>query len=180
MEWYNEPPRWTESDGIIAVTAGAKIDFWRITRHNFIADNGHFYFQPVTGNFQAQVKVTGQYAALYDQAGLMLRASETTWMKCGIEYLEGVQQASTVITREFSDWSVLPLINHPVSAWFRVNRYGSAIEVSYSLDGTTYSMIREAYLTETPTLQVGLMIAAPKGEGFQATFEHFSVQPRQE
>ena len=39
----------------------------------------------------------------------MLRVSETNWMKCGIEYVHGVKQASTVITNDYSDWSVTPL-----------------------------------------------------------------------
>ena len=60
-------------------------------------------YETVTGDFTATVKITGNYAVLYDQAGLMVRESETVWMKCGIEYLEGVQQASAVITRDFSD-----------------------------------------------------------------------------
>jgi uncharacterized protein len=39
----------------------------------------------------------------------MLKISETHWMKCGIEYVHGVKQASTVITNDYSDWSVTPL-----------------------------------------------------------------------
>lgn len=178
MQWLNEPANWTESGDTITVTADAKTDFWRVTRHNFIADNGHFYYETITGDFSATVKVTGDYAALYDQAGLMVRKNNKVWIKCGIEYLDGVQQASAVVTRDFSDWSVLPLANHPRSVWFRVNRYGTAMEVSYSLDGTTFDMIRETFLTKTLKLDVGIMCAAPRGDGFETVFEHYAVTPR--
>ncbi|MEP0849539.1 DUF1349 domain-containing protein [Funiculus sociatus GB1-A4] len=76
MKWYNEPPSWNEQEGIVAVTSGAETDFWRKTHYGFIRDNGNFYYEQVTGDFTAQVKVTGQYQVLYDQAGL------ATWRRC--------------------------------------------------------------------------------------------------
>ena len=78
MKWYNEPPCWNEQAGVVTVTSGAKTDFWRKTHYGFIRDNGKFYYQQVTGDFTAVVKITGQYQVLYDQAGLMLRRDETT------------------------------------------------------------------------------------------------------
>ncbi len=175
MNWLNEPTAWSQDTNKITVTSDAQTDFWRVTRHNFIADNGHFYYQEITGDFSVLVKISGEYTDLYDQAGLMVRQDELVWMKCGIEFLNGVQQASAVVTRDFSDWSVVPLAGNPSSVWFKVLRIGSAIEVSYSLDNHDYSMIRETYLSEKATLQVGLMIAAPKGTGFKATFEDFQI-----
>ena len=83
MEWYNEPPSWSVFDNTITVTSAHGSDFWRKTHYGFIRDNGHFYSQPVQGDFVCEVKVSGRYEALYDQAGLMVRADETTWMKCG-------------------------------------------------------------------------------------------------
>ncbi len=43
MEWYNEPPVWEVKDEAIAITSGAKTDFWRETHYGFIRDNGHFF-----------------------------------------------------------------------------------------------------------------------------------------
>jgi len=146
-----------------------------VTLHNFIADNGHLFYQSISGDFTAEVKVTGHYATLYDQAGLMLREDEKTWIKCGIEYVEGTQYASAVITRSFSDWSVVPLAANPNSTWFRLVRTGSAVEVYYSLNGSDFTMIRQGYLTETPTLLVGMICASPKGDGFTTTFEDFKL-----
>jgi hypothetical protein len=176
MEWLNEPASWQKEGDKVIMTADAKTDFWRKTRHDFIVDNGHFYFQPVTGNFTASVKVTGDYRALYDQAGMMLRLDEMTWVKCGIEFMEGVQYASAVVTRQFSDWSIVPLTGSPKSMWFRVSRINEAVEVEYSLDGKDYQMFRQAYFTEAETIQVGLMCAAPQGDGFTATLEDFQIR----
>jgi uncharacterized protein len=174
MEWLNEPPAWQGNGNILTVTAGPRTDFWRKTHDGGVRDSGHFYHRTINGDFTAEVKVSGAYGALYDQAGLMIRLNEQTWLKCGIEYLDGVQQASVVVTRDCSDWSVLPLPDPP-AIWLRVARHGATVEVRYSLDDATYTLIRQAYLTDAPALQVGPMLAAPTGEGFQATFEGFKV-----
>lgn len=175
MNWYNEPAQWQQDGDQLRVVAGGNTDYWRVTRHGFIKDDAPFCYREVSGDFTATVKTTGAYNALYDQAGLMVRESETVWLKCGIEYLDGVQQASVVITRDYSDWSVLALADNPESVWFRVQRTGEAVEVYYSRDGVTYTMIRQGYLSTQATLQVGMMCAAPKGEGFAVTFEGFTV-----
>ena len=135
MHWYNEPAVWAANDDTITVTAEHDTDFWRKTHYGFIRDNGHFYYQEVAGDFRCEVKVSGGYAALYDQAGLMVRLDETTWLKCGIEFVEGVQYVSAVVTRDFSDWSVVALPGSPAALWLRVVRTGPAIEISYALDG---------------------------------------------
>lgn len=175
MKWYNEPAKWQADGSHLQVTADGQTDYWRVTLHDFIKDDAPFYYDEVAGDFTATVKVSGQYNALYDQAGIMVRESETVWLKCGIEFLEGVQQASAVITRNFSDWSIVPLPDNPATVWFQVKRIGSAVEVYYSRDGEDFNLIRQGYLSTTETLQVGMMCAAPKGDGFDVLFEHYSI-----
>ncbi|MBD2678898.1 MULTISPECIES: DUF1349 domain-containing protein [Nostoc] len=176
MEWYNEPPVWEVKDEAIAVTSGAKTDFWRETHYGFIRDNGHFFYQKIQGDFIAEVKVTGQYQDLYDQAGLMVRLDELNWLKCGIEFVDGVQQISAVVTRNYSDWCVIPMPQNPPAIWVRVTRRGTAIEVEYSLNGNEYTMLRLAYLTPVETLNVGVMCASPEGNGFQMRVENFQIR----
>ena len=76
MQWLNEPSNWKIQDTIIEVTSTQNTDFWRKTHYGFVRDTGHFYFQQFTGNFIAEVKVSGKYQDLYDQAGLMVRLDE--------------------------------------------------------------------------------------------------------
>lgn len=173
-QWYNEPPHWQESDQQLTVTSGAKTDFWRKTHYGFIRDNGNFYYETVTGDFTATVKITGQYRTLYDQAGLMVRQDETCWLKCGIEFVEDAQYASAVVTRDYSDWSVVPLPQNPASLWLKLTRANGSVEIFYSLDGETYTMYRTAYLTDA-SVQVGIMVASPESDGFTAVFEKFTI-----
>ncbi len=176
MEWFNPPAEWRAEGSKIHVTSTPNTDFWRKKPGGPFADNGHFYFQKISGDFAAEVKFTGQFKDQYDQAGLMIRLDEMTWLKCGIELYNGIQHASAVVTKTYSDWSIQPLTPSPSAVWMRVNRQDDTIEVSYSTNGQQqYHLIRQAYLTSEPLLAVGMMIATPLGSGFSVTFEDFSV-----
>ena len=73
--------------------------------------------------------VRGAYHDLYDQAGLMIRIDERNWITCGIELVDGVQQVSAVVTREFSDWSVRPLPEAPVDLRLTLARRGDSVAI---------------------------------------------------
>ena len=155
------------------------------TRNGFLARDAlrfhsrqrAFYFDEVAGYFDAAVKITGRYNSLYDQAGLMIRSDDRNWIKCGIEFVDGVQQASAVATRGFSDWSVVPLNENPRSIWLRVERRKECVQISYSLDDEKYSMLRMCYFPPEAIVAVGPMCASPEGEGFPVTFEQWSLSP---
>ena len=117
-QWFNEPPSWSREDDAILMTAGPSTDFWRKTHYGFIRDSGHVYFQTVAGDFTAEVKVSGGYKDLYDQAGLMLRIDESNWIKCGIE------SSTTYSTSAPSSPRFLGLVGggvgaEPASIWLR-------------------------------------------------------------
>lgn len=175
MTWYNEPAGWSAEKDELHVRVEGDTDFWRTTHYNFVRDNGHFYHKEQAGDFVVSVKVTGQYANLYDQAGLMIRLDERNWIKTGIEYVEERQHVSAVVTREFSDWSVCPQPHNPESVYLRLTRQGDSVRIDYSFDDFTYQMLRLAYFPPDLPVQVGLMGAAPDGGGFNVLFEQFAV-----
>jgi regulation of enolase protein 1 (concanavalin A-like superfamily) len=175
FSWLNPPSTWKIQEDQLLVDVSPETDFWRKTHYGFIRDSGHFFFTTVPGDFSIQVRIRGHYASLYDQGGLMLRASGEYWMKCGIEYVDGTQQASVVVTNDYSDWSVTPLVANPTDVWFRVKKQECSLEVFYSLDGADFAMLRTAYLQCPRTLDVGMMCAAPQGPGFRIEFSDFSL-----
>ena len=103
MKWLNEPASWNQAGDKLVVHARAKTDFWRKTFYGYVTDNGHFFHLGVNGDFVFEARVNGHYAALYDQAGLMVRVDAENWVKCGTEFFDGARHASVVFTREFSD-----------------------------------------------------------------------------
>lgn len=177
MQWLNPPADWEVIDDTLEVTTRSKSDFWRKTHYGFTRDNGHFFYQEARGDFSVEIRINGKYHELYDQAGLMLRVDEENWIKTGIEFFENYQHASAVVTREFSDWSIVRLPGYPPSLWLRATRKGDAVEISYSLDGHSFILLRLAYLVPSEVIQVGPMCASPDGNGFEVMFEEFSVKP---
>lgn len=179
MHWQNPPKQAVVTANKVQVQVDGGTDFWRVTHYGFIRDNGHFYYQEQAGDFLAKVKVVGHYRELYDQAGLMVRLDEKNWIKTGIEYVKGVQNVSAVVTREVSDWSVVPRQDSPPAVWLTLLRKGDYVEIQYSFDNKEFKMLRLAYFPPTPgkKIQIGLMCAAPDGKGFPVEFEDFSVTP---
>ncbi|WP_433699239.1 DUF1349 domain-containing protein [Nocardiopsis sp. CA-288880] len=174
MTWLNEPPHWTEDDGVLTVTTGSRTDFWRRTHYGFVHDDGHFRHATATGDFTLQATFGGGYEVQYDQVGLMVRADEEHWVKAGVEFTEGALNLSTVLTRGHSDWSVVPLA-HTGEVTLRVIRTGDALNVQY-LDGDAgWRLLRLGYLPLPESCQVGVMCCSPEREGFRAVFRDLTL-----
>ncbi len=176
MQWFNEPKQWNvTNDQSLSVYVTPKTDFWRITHYGFIVDDGLFYYCHLGGEFEVTVKISGGYKSRYDQMGLMIRIDERNWIKTGVEYVNKKINLSAVVTREHSDWSVVELEQAPESVWFKAIRRLDYVEIHYSLDNTTFTLLRLAYFPANTPVMVGMTAASPDGDGFQALFEDFKI-----
>jgi regulation of enolase protein 1 (concanavalin A-like superfamily) len=175
MKWMNEPASWKIAEGKLILRSRPKTDFWRKTFYGYVTDNGHFFHLTVPGEFTFEARVNGQYAALYDQAGLMVRVDSKNWVKCGTEFVDGVRHASVVFTREFSDWSTMKDLSGNGPVWWRVVRSKDSLETLCSLDGKTFQSVRQGYLVPGRPAEVGIMCAAPEGAGFECTFDQLKL-----
>lgn len=130
MNWLNEPQQWEIKDGkTLVMDVPAKTDFWRISHYGFTVDDGPFYYATYGGEFEAKVKITGNYVTTFDQMGLMLRIDHENWIKAGVEYVDGKQNVSAVVTHRTSDWSVVQLPDAPRSIWIKAVRRLDAVEI---------------------------------------------------
>ena len=176
MEWYNEPDSWSLENEKLIVDVTPQTDFWRKTHYGFIVDDGPFYYCNRGGEFEVSVKISGEYKTRYDQMGLMLRIDEKHWIKTGIEYVDGVYNFSTVVTNDYSSWSVIALNVKPAAVWIKAIRRIDAIEIFYSLDGKNFQLSNLVYFPEYKSAMVGMMSASPDGHGFRAVFESFKIK----
>ena len=80
----------------------------------------------------AALRFRGEFAAQYDQAGLMLRVDESHWIKAGIELADGRLWLSVVVTNGVSDWSQQPAPAPDADGWWdiRAVREGDAVQLS--------------------------------------------------
>lgn len=176
MQWFNEPEKWEIKNNALIMNVTANSDYWRISHYGFTVDDAPFYYANYGGEFEAKVKLTGNYIARFDQMGLMIRIDEKNYIKTGVEFVEGKFNVSTVVTHDKSDWSVTTLEKVPPFIWIKAVRRLEAVEIFYSFDDKNYIMTRNAPLQDNKPVMVGLMAASPDGKGFEAKFENFSVK----
>ena len=176
MNWFNEPADWNISGNSLTMSVTPKSDYWRISHYGFTVDDAPFYYAEYGGEFEAKVKISGDYKVRFDQAGMMIRLDHENYIKTGIEYVDGKYNLSTVVTHRTSDWSVIAF-DRPVDfIWIKAVRRLDAVEIFYSFDDKTYTMMRNAWLQDNIPVKVGFMAASPDGNGFNAKFEHFEVK----
>jgi regulation of enolase protein 1 (concanavalin A-like superfamily) len=178
--WINRPSELTVDAVALRFTTHTSTDFWSRTHYGFVRNNGHFLGVEVEGDFTATVQVHGDYRDKYDQAGLMIRVNADNWLKCGIEYVDGVAYLSAVATTSgFSDWSVAP---SPMPEWLgiRLIRVGDSVSVEFAPDGVEWRLARLAYLVPSATVAVGPMACSPDGAGFKVQFREFTIGAAEE
>jgi len=178
VRWLNEPARWSDEDGVLVVTADGGTDFWRVTGYGYVRDSGHLYGELLSGDFELSMRLHGACAAQYDQAGAMVRIDERHWLKTGFEYVDGRMRFSTVVTHDYSSWSVASLPRTMGELSLLVARRGDAIEVRYSVDGAEPDLAALAYFPPDAQVLAGLMCASPEGPGFEVTFRDVAIEPR--
>ena len=137
-------------------------DYWRTTEGIAPKHDGNAYLTPVDGDFVLRAALTAPLDARYDQLGLMVVASDTRWLKTGIER-DGEVWLSAVHTNEESDWSRQRWQGSSVE--LRVARVAGTIEVSTVADQIA-TVFRILFLPGR--VSIGPYACAPKGPVFEA------------
>ena len=176
MQWFNEPESYTIDNGVLEMDVPAQTDFWRIAHYGFTVDDGPFFYSTHGGEFEAKIRVSGDYKVRFDQAGMMIRENYENYVKFGIEYVDGKFNISAVVTHHTSDWSVIQLDKPVPFIWLKAVRRLDAIELFYSFDDKEYIMMRTLWMRDNCPLQVGPVAACPDGKGFKARFSDFKVK----
>ena len=176
MQWFNEPENYSIRNGVLEMQVPAQTDFWRIAHYGFTVDDGPFLYAVYGGEFEAKIKVSGEYETRFDQAGMMTRLDHENYVKFGIEFVDGKFNISAVVTHHTSDWSVIRLEEPIPHLWLKAVRRLDAIELFYSFDDREYTMMRTLWMQDNCPLQVGPVAACPDGQGFKARFSDFKVK----
>jgi regulation of enolase protein 1 (concanavalin A-like superfamily) len=182
LRWHGEPARWSVDParpGLRVEPAGGT-DFWQKTHYGFQADNGHFLYADVAGDFELTTHVRFEPVHQYDQAGLMVRLSPSCWLKTSVEYEpDGPGRLGAVVTNyTFSDWSTQDFPAHLRAVSLRVQRHSGDCLVEAAVDGEGWKQLRLAHLHEYrdgALCSAGLYACSPKGAGFVAEFSFLRI-----
>jgi len=173
--WLNQPERWTaEGDSLELVTDKAT-DFWRETHYGFTRDSGHFLGLPAAAAFTAQLRVQGDFQALYDQAGLMVRIDAQHWVKAGIEFSDRRAMLASVLTCRQSDWTTAPYAHDAGDFWLRATVANGVLRLQVSADGKLWPLMRLAPFPKASSYLVGPMACTPERAGLSVRFSAFRL-----
>src|SRR5579859_133365 len=178
MEWLNEPASWQRTGDVLTVSVDPGTDFWRETGYGYIRDSGHVYGEVLAGDLDVSVRLRAVLETQFDQAGVMLRADEQTWLKTGIEFFEGRPRLSTVLTLGRSSWMVTDLPDGADDILLRVSRRGDAVEVRYLVGEGQLELAALVYMPPGAEMLAGVMAAAPEGPGFRVSFHELHIAER--
>ena len=179
MQWLNEPASWQRTGDVLRVSVDPGTDFWRTTGYGYVHDNGHIYGELLPGDLDVSVRVRGAFANQYDQAGIMLRADEHTWLKTGLEFFEGRPRLSTVLTMGCSSWMVADLPPGTDEVTLRVSRRGDAVEVRYAAGDGVAELAALVFMPPGREMLAGIVCAAPEGGGFSVAFHDLRIAGRE-
>jgi hypothetical protein len=122
------------------------------------------------------VKVIPAPNTHYDQAGLMVRASEICWLKTSAEFeLPGWSRLGAVVTNDgWSDWSTHDVRDDEYR--LRIRRSGSDFFVDAAVGDDEWSQLRVTHLGDAAgTVNAGIYACAPLGSGFPVHFRSFTI-----
>jgi uncharacterized protein len=172
--WSSAPVDARVVDGRLLVEAIEGSDAWRTTSYGFVHDTEHALLVPLDGEQAVEASFLLDYTEQFDQAGLFLAESPTSWIKAGVEVSDGRPQVGAVVTHGSSDWSVAP-----VPEWqgrqvaVRASRSGDAVTVRARADAEPWRLVRLAYLDPAAVVRAGIYCAAPTRSGLVVTFTGF-------
>ncbi|MFD4949277.1 DUF1349 domain-containing protein [Streptomyces sp. NPDC058239] len=176
--WLNPPLDAVSDSAGLLVTTRNHSDFWRTTSYGFVRDNGHALLTALPDAGAIEVTFVADFDTLYDQAGLMVRVDEQTWIKAGVEMTDGVPHLGAVVTRGHSDWSLAP-----VPDWngrhitVRASRDGDAVTIRARRDSDPWRMVRLAPLSIEAAASAGPFCCSPQREGLKVRFTGFCQGP---
>ena len=175
--WSVSPAASALAQGDLLVTAFTGSDAWRETAHGYVTDSAHTLLVPMPTESSVEVTLVADLTQQFDQAGLMLRASETEWIKAGVEYADGVFQLGAVVTHGTSDWSSNPVDWAGRLVTLSASRSGNAVVIRARVDEEEWRTIRVAWVDPALTYEAGPYLAAPTRAGLTVRFTRWATGP---
>jgi regulation of enolase protein 1 (concanavalin A-like superfamily) len=167
------------SDGVLALTGGAKSDLFidPAGEEGARPDAGRLTGLPGDRDFTLAARVSVQFGNVFDAGVLLLYLSERRWAKLCYE-LSSQRRPTvvSVVTRGTSDDSnSFETGGGPL--WLRITRAGRAWAFHASEDGAWWRMVRYFTLGEASGARVGFLAQSPQGPGCTAVFDNITYTP---
>ena len=196
-KWLNQPQSFKVSKTSVELTTEPDTDLWQRSYYGFKHDNAPALLLSESLNFSFTTKVSFDYQARFDQAGVIIYLDSDNWFKASIEFETAqVSRLGSVVTNNgYSDWATTDIAT-VTSIWYRLSRRGPDFLIESSTDGKTFKQMRIFHLhtlgattPETAGLALptragqavafGVYACSPLESSFVARFEAFKLEPCQ-
>lgn len=185
LQWQGRVDSYKLQNGVgLLVKPSDKTDFWSKTYYDppFVKNDGATLTYKVPAaitTWSVEMYFTLEAYNQFDQAGIIVQIDSASWMKTGIEYVDGIPRMGAVVTNNYSDWSTQPWNGEVSKFKIRVSRIRHSLVAEYH-DGKQWSFMRITRLTnmETPDtiVSIGAYACAPTKSGMTATFYYMKFQ----
>ncbi|SFT84698.1 hypothetical protein SAMN05660657_03470 [Geodermatophilus amargosae] len=176
--WTTAPAAAVEDGPDLVVTAVEGSDAGRHTAYGFVHDDAHALLSPMASPGAVEVTSDVGWDGQFDQAGLVLRADEETWLEAGVETTDGAAYVGAVVTLGHSDWS-----SAPAPEWagrrvtVRASRAGDAVTVRARVDDEAFRLVRVASFPPEAAVRAGPHCCAPTRSGLVVRFRRWALGP---
>lgn len=178
FDWQNEPQRVRFDDDGMHVVAKYRTDFWSCARYGFQKNDGHFFFNSISGDFCCDLDWSFESPKAFDQCGIMLQANDDNWFKASIMYEnEDTPMLATSLTNAgYSDLATVPLPQGTTHVWYRLKKRKGCYIAGYSIDGECYVQLRKFYLiNDAECIRVGAYLCSPQRDDFEAILHNLAL-----
>jgi len=174
--WHNPPADQEICGGTLRVKTRSETDSWRETIYGYWKDSAHILSRQIEGDFTAEVTIKGQFEFHWDQAGLILRLSESHWVKIFMENISGALYFIVTVTNNASDASIMQIPVDPQGNRVRATRIRDTVRADYfDFESESWKTARIAPFPRSKAIGVGVTCASPIGEGLDVSFWNFST-----
>lgn len=169
MEVINSPVTYSISESDISISSPGKTNLFNSPSGTTPLQNAPLLlFEPAT-DFTLKAKVSGNLAAVYDVAALVVYKDKDTWAKlCYENSVEKIPTVVSVVTRTFSD--DCNSVSTGDYAYLSIVKKGDEFSFFYSADGDKWKMIRNFHLDTGGKVKLGFASHGSRGNGFTANF----------
>jgi uncharacterized protein len=180
LNWEHAPQKWEAlPESGLRIYVPGWLDYFQDPNGVHIKDDAPYLWMNVSGNFVAQVHLRQPPTTSMGDAGaLMARLDAHHWGKLCYESTSfGTTAAVSVVTNGVSDDANGADLSLP-EVWLQMCRAGDIFGLHYSLDGSSWRMVRLFKLPMLKTIKIGLVAQCPTGPSTTIDFLSFSVEPR--
>lgn len=168
----------TREPGTLTLVAGAGTEQWQQT------NTGPFIVLPVSGDFDVSVRMEASPVELYQRAGIGIRSSQdmNTWVNISRNYHGVISGNQGIMVLANQQGNSVLLNNVPYTGelcFFKIERRGSEVSLSYSEDGTTWNVLQANYVANFgDPVELFLMASSTSGQGLTAQFSDLTLTPK--